>query len=541
MEIELPNGTVLDIETDDVSVAQSAAQKYMRANGLLKAERTGKAKELYDAANPPETDAGRGAGTGIVQGMTDPLLGLGQIGIGLREAVGIPSSVSGAQAKKQLQQREQEIAASRGPDAGTDWARMGGNALSMLPLSLLPGGPIATGAVGGTIGGALQPATGESSLLKQKLVQTGIGAGSGLAGGAVMSGLSRAIGGVPNVRQAVTTLADEGVHVTPGQTGGGAASVMEERLASIPWAGQSIRNAQARSTEQLNEAAYRRALEPIGETVTSRTGANAVDEIATKLGAAYDAIIPQLSYQTTPQVAQQLAAVNVPGLSPAALADAQRIVTQTIGQAPALQGEALNTARKGLGYWATQYGASHDPMHQATGRYLQQVQQVFDGEIANQNPNAAPTLQAINEGYANYVRIRNAAARAPENGVFSANQLGMAVKQSDQSVGKGNVARGRALMQDLSQPAIEVMGPRTGSSGTTERALSASLPANAVGILTSPLVGRMYSPQGMALINTLLSGGTRTRAPFAALTGESSPVVNALMAPQISDTVRGTR
>src|SRR6266498_3236709 len=115
--------------------------------------------EMMMQALAPAPSPRRGPWTGIGQGATDMLIGLGQRGIEAREMLGIPSSVSSERARDIVKGRESDIAASRGPNAGFDWERALGNVGAQLPLALLPGGPIVGGLTAGAISGAAQPTT----------------------------------------------------------------------------------------------------------------------------------------------------------------------------------------------------------------------------------------------------------------------------------------------------------------------------------------------------------------------------------------------
>src|SRR6266498_446000 len=74
--------------------------------------------EMMMQALAPAPSPRRGPWTGIGQGATDMLIGLGQRGIEAREMLGIPSSVSSERARDIVKGRESDIAASRGPNAG---------------------------------------------------------------------------------------------------------------------------------------------------------------------------------------------------------------------------------------------------------------------------------------------------------------------------------------------------------------------------------------------------------------------------------------
>jgi hypothetical protein len=94
----------------------------------------------------------------------------------------------------------------------------------------------------------------------------------------------------------------------------------------------------------------------------------------------------------------------------------------------------------------------------------------FNDLIARQNPNEADTLNNINEGWANFVRVRQAGAGATtKEGIFTPAQLANAVRSK--ATTQGQYATGHALMQDLASAGKEVLPSTIPDSGTTERLL----------------------------------------------------------------------
>lgn len=485
IEVELPDGTIAEIDTDDPNVAASAAKKFIGSS---------------QAAKP----AARGFWTGAAQGVTDPLIALGQIGIGIREKLGIPSSVSGEQAKNIIQQRESDIAASRGPDAGFDWARTVGNVAAAAPLAAIPGGPITGSILAGGLSGLMQPAAGEGDLASQKAVQAGLGAAAGGLGGGAARLVAGLVGGARGaVPGAVEALGKEGVTPTIGQAAGGMAKNAEEALASLPFAGAPIREAQRRGTESLNVAAYNRALAPIGEKITpGKLGGEAVAEVSSKLSDAYKAIQPRLNFKPTSEFLNDMAAVaqTADDLPEAQASHLVRLAKSFAKSKDFKEGESK------LNHWVSQYSGSSDPDQRALGGVLENMRSTLRDHLAKQNPAEADKLRAINEGWANYARVRDAASGiGTEENVFTAAQLQAAVRKGDKSVGKGNFAKGQALMQDLSQPAKQLMSRPFPTSGTMERSSYANpftLGEGALGYLaTKPL----YSPAGQRLITALVT------------------------------------
>lgn len=464
----------------------------------------------------------RGWLEGIAQGATDPLLALGQVGIGIREALGIPTDVSSTQAKDILRKREAEIAASRGQGAGVDWARTAGNVVAGLPLMAIPGGPVAGGIAAGAASGALQPATGEGGLAAEKLRQAALGAAAGGAGGLVAKGLAGVIGGARGaVPGAVEALRQEGVTPTVGAAAGGIAKNAEEAFAGLPFAGAPIRQAQQRATESLNVAAYNRALAPIGEKVTpGKLGGDAVAEVGSKLSDAYEAIKSRLNFQPTPQFLGDLASVVKAGddLPEAQATQLERLV-KSFSKA-----KDFKEAETKLASWVSRYKGAADPDQRALGRIVEDMQSTLRNHLAQQNPAEAEKLKAINLGWANFARVRDAASRiGAEDNVFTPAQLQSAVRAADKSRGKGDFAKGQALMQDLSQPAKQIMSRPFPTSGTMERSSYANPFALGEGALGYLLTKPLYSDPGQRLANMLLTSRPQQAIAIAELLRKSGP------------------
>ena len=150
--------------------------------------------------------------------------------------------------------------------------------------------------------------------------------------------------------------------------------------------------------------------------------------------------------------------------------------------------------------------------------YVDRIRDELRNVLTQSNPEYAPKLQAINEGYAAADVLRRAAAAAgTNNGVFTGAQLSRAVKSHDPSVSKTQFARGKALLQDLSSPAAEVM--RTfPDSGTTERGLTLlglgagtayGLPTGA--IAAGAAIPGVYNPYIQRLLRNLATAAPQTR------------------------------
>lgn len=181
-------------------------------------------------------------------------------------------------------------------------------------------------------------------------------------------------------------------------------------------------------------------------------------------------------------------------------------------------GDSMKIAESVLGQKARGYAKSLDYDQQQLSDALRQAQANIREWVARQNPQHAQELRSINQGWANLKRIEGASAMrgaAKNEGIFTPAQLGSAVKSTGTKYGQ---ARGKNLMQDLSNAAENRMST-TPNSGTADR-LGAM--ANVLQLLkygaTSPLipigvaVRAAYSKPGVATMEALLTG--RQGAPW---------------------------
>ncbi len=445
-------------------------------------------------------------------------------------------------------------------------AGMAGNIAGNVGMALLPGGALkgagalanaarAPGAAAalGSAGGALVAPTsikGAAALgagvgaaqpaldMGERAQNIGLGALGGGGGTAAVNGLSRVIR--PNTAPAVNALMAEGVTPTPGQILGGGYKRVEEGLTSIPIVGDAIKRGQTRAVQDLNAAAFNRALKPIGESLPKgMQGREAVEYVGDTLGKRYDALLPRLTTQADSQFMSELGSLQGMmangSIDPAKATQFEKILQaqvlskfqQGANGAPTLTGQTMKQIETDLGQLASKFGRSLDPDQQLVGDALQEVQAMLRGSVMRSNPNVAPELQKINEGWANFKRVQKAsAALGSDEGLFSAAQLQSAVKATDRSKDKARFAEGNALMQDLSDKGKAVLGPKVPDSGTPFRSMAALLagggaagmtmgPGAVAGVLAAPA---LYSRAGQNALAAIL-----TKRPDLA-----EPVANAL-------------
>ncbi len=347
-----------------------------------------------------------------------------------------------------------------------------GNIAITAPLMAIPGVNTIKGSamLGGALGASQPVATGQS-----RAANAGLGALGGAAGGALNKGLARVVR--PNTSPQVSKLIKEGTVLTPGQILGGAAKSAEDKLASVPILGDAITHAQRRSVESFNKSALDRALAPIGQKA-SGIGREGIIDVQQKLSDAYGKLLPNLKFAADRQFADDLLKLQqmASQLPPAQAAQFEKVFRQQlIGKMTPnglMNGESYKEVESQLLSMAKGYAGDADFDKRNLGAAIGELVNSMKATLARSNPAHADQLKRINEGWANYARLRGAASgQGAAEGVFTPAQLSSAVKAQDKSVGKGSFAQGKALMQDLSDAGKTVIGSKYPDSGTAGRML----------------------------------------------------------------------
>lgn len=444
---------------------------------------------LGQSAPPLQSDAQPSTNLDrIGYGMQQPVEGLGQAM--LHGAQYLPQSVlddvPGLQgsdktmdidlAQKEAQYQAQRTAAG---STGIDWDKMLGGMITTAPLTAaIPaasGGLLAKAGLGAVEGagiGATQPTTGGSDdYAGQKLAQA---AGGSVTGGVLGGGLGAATAALsPNISPEVKALMAEGITPTMGQILGGGYKTTEDKLTSIPMLGDIIKTGQGRALDQFNSAALGRALAPIGEDAPTAIGRQGLNQVSDKLSAAYDDVMPNLSLKLDQPFAVDIedARNTLPSGQQPAFDEIMEKQFQKFSPTGELSGEPLKGFQSEISQQARGYGSDASFDNRQLGSALDDVHAALGDALQRSNPASADRLSNINEGYANYATLRKAASQVKEDGPFTPAQLAQAIRGNDQSVGKGAFAKGSALMQDLSDPGVSVLGNKYPESGTAGRAM----------------------------------------------------------------------
>lgn len=411
-----------------------------------------------------------------------------------------------------------------------------GGAATTLPAMLVPGANTVKGAAILNAGlGAIQPTAGDES----RLENAAIGAASGAAGQVGANALSRVVS--PQSSKYVQLLRNEGITPTPGQMLGGTAQKIEDKLTSVPILGDAINYSRKQGLDEFNRAALARALDPI-KAQASTIGREGVQEASDKLSSAYNNLLPKMRLDLDPQLGQELAKIQAmahAGMLPERAKQLDNILSdqfmRKLTPAGTMSGTSFKEVESQLGRMAKEFGSSVDADQRQMGSALNEALSSMRDSLSRSNPSNAAELAKINEGYANYARIRDAASRqGSAEGVFTPAQLAAAVRSADKSVDKGNYARGTALMEDLSDAGKNVLAPKYPDSGTTGRTLM-NLGVVGSGAMSPAIPGALvaastpYLPVGRKLAAMLAADRPEVAKIIAPLVKRLGPIAGAAL------------
>ena len=408
-------------------------------------------------------------------------------------------------------------------ETGIDGYRLLGNLVSpanlaiasKLPVAAGFAGRVGVGAAGGAASAALAPVVGGDDYGAEKTKQIATGALFGGAVPAVTGGIARAISPNASRNTQLALLKSEGVKPTIGQTLGGFANRLEEKLQSVPFFGDSITAARQRSGDDLARAAANRAMFPLGKSLPQGVkGNDAVLYVRKAMNDAYDDISPKLGVTQDPAFKQTVgslqAMVKQGAINQNAKEAFNRFMKNDVnplfqGQNQSMSGETFKRLQSKITEKIQQTAASTDADQRLLNGAYKELGEQLNQLSMRTNPQAAKQLKAINAGYANFKRLQKASASvAAEDGNFTPAMLHNAVRAADRSKDKARFAEGSALMQDLSAAGKTLLSNKVPNSGTADRLM-------AVGGISG--LG-MLSPVAALAAGGALAGGSAMYTPF---------------------------
>jgi hypothetical protein len=437
------------------------------------------------------------------------------------------------------------IATTLLPGAALKYAGTVGNMGKVASLGdmLMTPNTIRKGAAVGATLGSLQPVASDESRVQN--------IGAGLVGGGIGAAVPKLLGRTlaPETRKEAANLLSEGITPTPGQILGGAWQRMEDGATSVPFVGDAIKSAQRRAIDDFNVAAYNKALAPIGGAFdnSANVGHEGVEQVYSKLSQAYDDLLPQLNIAKDATFDQELTSLQglAQNMAPDKAAQFNKILDSALlrrfSPNGGMLGETMKEADTVLGDKIRRYSKSTVPDDQDMADALKEAQATMRRLVERSNPDKAAELSAINKGYANLMRIENAASRiGAHDGVFSPAQLKSASRQMDTSVRKRSTAQGKSLLQSFAEDGQNVLGQKVPDSGTAFR-LQNMLPLGASYMLSPDLaIGALgavgaYSKPGQKTLAALLTKRPNAVRAIGNQTKSLMPVGARLGAPSLID------
>lgn len=318
----------------------------------------------------------------------------------------------------------------------------------------------------------------------------------------------------PIISKDVASLHKEGVKMTPGQILGRTTKAAEEMMTSKPVVGAAITAAHRRGHESLAEAAFNRALAPVGKKLPKGlTGHEAISHIEGELGAGYEDYMANNhgsldasgvsvgeSAPTLRGELNSLREMAIGGKMPKKqLSELNSIIdNEVIGQFTAAgkaSGETLKNIESKLGQIAKKKALSADYHDTRLGDAVKEIQASVRRMVERENPASVGEKRKLDEAWAHFKRVQHAAASpGASKGLFSPRALGSAVRATGSTRDHANIARGGALMQDLSEAGKNVLAPSVSDSGTAGRIAMMDMFRNPVTGVVGGAASVLYHP-----------------------------------------------
>jgi hypothetical protein len=336
-------------------------------------------------------------------------------------------------------------------------------------------------------------------------------------------------------RPEVQRLREMGVTPTVGQTIGGAANAVEERLTGIL---PGVASARGRAIDDFQLGTLNKAMEPLGVKI-DKIGVEGIEQAQKAVDDVYDsarAAMPEM--EITDSLYSDVGDIVTEFSDVANASDSIKRVEAIVENAvmPMLdRGKATGATVKQVDARLNKIIDSSDVPEIKNA--LREVQHRIRREAANQSPEYAALVSKADAAYSGLAAIEKAAGSAGVDGVFTPAQLKRAAK--DKASRREKARGGRGPMAEPSGDAVSVLGNKIPDSGTAARmggyavgagglAAGAYNPAIPAGMLAAYLGSTRPVQAGInsVLRNTVPTGMLATGAgmaglPIAAQMGEA--------------------
>lgn len=299
--------------------------------------------------------------------------------------------------------------------------------------------------------------------------------------GAALGAIGGALPGMrPSIAPAAQDLIKTGVRPSLGQMLGGPINELEQEATSLPGVGDAIKNTRRRAVNDLNISQANAALSHIGESLDSKTipGRGMIAEVDRKIGAAYDKLLPNVTWQADQQTVTNITSIiQNANLAPQQQKQIMNLIQSQFSKAGnnnIMNGKLFKEVDSKFGEEASSYIGAQDPDQAKYGRTVLAVQAELRDTLRRANPQWGAELDNANAAWADASRLRHAAGLAgSKEGVFGPSQFSQGVRH--EALTRGQFARGQARMQDISDTAEKVLGSTVPDSGTAARLFAGAL------------------------------------------------------------------
>lgn len=485
---------------------------------------------------PPVADDTRGGVGKALGSLADSAGGAYAINAADALTAGTLDNIAGGQSKLAIDYSQQQYPGASLAGTVTGGALAAGGAELGLARAGLGAGAAALG--GDALYGA---AYGAGSADDGSRVLGALGGGvGGLAGGAAGRGIARGVGGAfRGVQNAdAQGLRAAGVPLTVGQTLGGAAKGIEDRLSGVPVLGGIVNARRLEGMQGFNRAAFDEALAPIAPAnaapgwgtggVTGEAGIDAAQGV-TRQG--YDNALNGVSVTRDPQFTGDYNGAiaqgsQVPRVGPEfeawARSDLDPLTAQPQYDGATIQDFIQQTRGADFG---------SDAMGNLVGRSVTGAEDAMRGLVGRQAPDVLPALRNADQAYRQTQVLKDAVNRARngtrvgETGTFAPSQLSDASAANAKKFGNSQGTT-RQPFFGLSRAGQAVLPNSVPDSGTAGRLLTQqALGAAGLGVLGG---GAGYAGGGEDGAQALGIGGLATGGLLAA--GGSRVAQRALVA-----------
>ena len=346
----------------------------------------------------------------------------------------------------------------------------------------------------GGIGPALRGARGATSGLMNMLTtpedrgEAGLYGAFGQYGGEkAAAGLSR-IASQPWAQEGVKELYEKGLRPTFAQAIGGTLKTAEEKLGSWPVVGGPITAARERALESFNLGSMKDILSDVSNAtgadltgVKLEVGAKGIKTVKDIVGKTYDNIAENTSAVIPSEFATTLDALKSDAAQQLPKEMAEQLdrlidfhVVNRLKSGQQITGEEIKKIDEALSEKISNY-ASGDPDHRDMANVLGSVKSTMIDMFAEQNPDYANALKAVDMAYYKLATLGKASTSSVSNEMATPAQMLQTMRGKDKSSWRSGFATRQMPWSEWAGGAQQVLGNTYPDSGTAGRMLLADL------------------------------------------------------------------